>query len=302
MSTWTVVANAKAGTSEPEAIDEVMAVLGARHDAELVETADADDLAEVLGRVADGSTVVALGGDGSLHAVVSVLDDLGRLGDVVVGLVPLGTGNDFARTIGMDRDDPAAAAAQLLEGEVRSLDLVRDGEGRVVVNAVHVGIGAEAAVEAKPWKSRLGPVGYAVGAIISGVRATGFKARVEVDGAVVSHRGRLIQVAVGNGRYIGGGTPLLPDADPGDGKLDVAVSWADARWRRVGYAWRLRKGRHPHRDDVQMMRGRRVTVTGQPSRGNLDGEVCHPAATHTWTVEPAAFRMLLPASGQTSSA
>lgn len=289
----TAIANARAGSSETEAVDDVVAMLRERADVHVARTEGTDDLREAL-RDASGRLVVVLGGDGSLHAVVAVLDELGLLEDVQLALVPMGTGNDFARTIGMRRDDPHGAARQVLDAEPCRLDLVRDDRGRVVVNAVHVGIGAEAAVEAKPYKARLGPVGYAVGAIISGVKHKGFRARVTVDGRPLKRRGRIIQVAVGNGRYVGGGAPLLPEADPGDGLLDVAVSWSDPRLRRLAYAWRLRKGRHPHRDDVEYLRGRHVTVVGEESRGNLDGEIDDARASHGWTVEPGVMTVLLP--------
>ncbi|MGJ9412700.1 diacylglycerol/lipid kinase family protein [Aeromicrobium sp. CF4.19] len=294
MTEWVAIANANAGTSSADEVGTAMEILRAAHDVRLVETEDADDLREALEKVATGSTILALGGDGSLHAVVTVLDRIGRLGDVVLALVPHGTGNDFARTIGMDRDDSAAAARQLLEAREVSIDLVRDDQGRPVVNAVHVGIGAEAAEEAQPWKKALGPVGYGIGAIISGVKHRGFHGTVLVDGEALPHRGRIIQVAIGNGRYIGGGAPLLPEADPGDGLLDVAVSWSNPRLHRVAYAWRLRKGRHPQRDDVTYTKATSVSVTGDPTPGNLDGELCPPSSSHSWRIEPGAFRMLVP--------
>jgi YegS/Rv2252/BmrU family lipid kinase len=287
------IANAQAGSSETEAVEGVVARLRERTDVELACTEGEDDLREALS-TASGRLVVVLGGDGSLHAVVKVLDDLGLLPDVQVALVPMGTGNDFARTVGMRRDHPLEAAEQLLDAEPCDLDLVRDDRGRIVVNAVHVGIGAEAAVEAKPYKEKLGPVGYAIGAVISGVKHKGFRAKVTVDGRQIRRRGRMIQVAVGNGRYIGGGAPLLPEADPGDGLLDVAVSWSNPRLRRIAYAWRLRKGRHPYRDDVEYLRGREVTVVGEETRGNLDGEIDDARSSHGWKVEPGVMTMLLP--------
>ena len=294
MGSWLAIANAKAGTSDEQVIESALGVLRTQHDVELVETEDSDDLEAALRRVETGGTVVVMGGDGSLHAVVAVLDRIGRLGDVVLALLPLGTGNDFARTLGIERDSSVGAAAMLLTSVEGPIDVVRDDTARIAVNAVHVGLGAEAAVEAKPWKDRFGRVGYAVGAVVSGVRHRGFLGRVTVDGEPLPHAGRIIQVAVGNGRYVGGGAPLLPEADPADGLLDVAVSWSNPRLKRIGYAWRLRKGRHPQRDDVTYLRARTVSVTGEPVRGNIDGEICEPATTHTWHVEPAALRMLRP--------
>lgn len=291
---WVVIVNASAGSSAPDVVEDVVRTLEDTVPVQLTETDDLDHLSRALAEVIDEGVVVVLGGDGSLHAVVRCLQRLERLESVIVGLVPLGTGNDFARTIGADREDPVAAARALLTAAERRVDLVHGDDGTVMVNAAHIGIGADAALDAEPWKDKIGVVGYAVGAVISGVRAKGFRARVTVDGQRVRGRGRLVQVAVGNGRYIGGGTPLLPEADPTDGVVDVAVSWADSRWHRLGYAWRLRKGRHPQRDDVEYLRGSTVTVVGEPVRGNVDGELTDPAPSHTWRVAPGALRMLLP--------
>lgn len=299
MTTWVAIANAQAGSSDAAAIEAAVARLRESHEVRLFETRDRDDLEDALAAARDGDGVaIVLGGDGSLHAVVTVLDDLGLADEVALALVPMGTGNDFARTIGMS-SDPAAAAGQLLAARARPVDLIRDDEGRVVVNAAHVGVGAEASVAAKPWKKAFGRIGYAVGAIVSGATTEGIEATVTVDGHRVPSRGRILQVAIGNGRFLGGGAEALPGADPSDGLLDVAISWADSRASRVGYAWLMRRGRHPQRDDVAYLQGRHVEVTGEPSLGNVDGEVCEAAPTHTWQIEPAAFRMLLPVGSGT---
>ncbi|GAA1746887.1 diacylglycerol kinase family lipid kinase [Aeromicrobium alkaliterrae] len=295
--------NSAAGSSEDTVVDAVVAALQESGEVEVARTEDLDDLAEALGKVPSGATVVALGGDGSLHAVVETLDRLGRARDVVVGLVPLGTGNDFARTIGVDATDPAAAARALRGATERDVDLIRVADGSVVVNAAHVGVGADAAVAAKPWKERFGIIGYAIGTIFSGFSAEGFRGEVRVDGQLVKVKGRLLQVAVGNGRFVGGGAPLLPNADPFDGRIDVVVSWADTPLRRLRYAWRLRSGRHTQGDDAEPLRGTRVVVTVKGStaedggiRGNSDGELTDPATEHAWTLEPGAWRLLVPSA------
>lgn len=299
-SSWTVVVNSSAGSSEDDVVDAVVEALGASVEVEVARTSDLDDLTSALRRVPSEGTVVVLGGDGSLHAVVTALDQLDRLRDVVVGLVPLGTGNDFARTLGIEPTDPVAAARQLLDSRERDVDLVRGGDGSIVVNAAHVGVGAEAAIAAKPWKERFGIVGYAVGAISSGFSAEGFRGEVHVDGSAVGVRGRLLQVAVGNGRYVGGGAPLLPNADLFDGQLDVVVSWADTPLRRLKYAWKLRSGRHVEGDDTEPLRGTSVSVLVRGSAlvkgipGINDGELTDPATTHTWKLDPAAWRLLVP--------
>lgn len=286
---WVAVVNAQAGSADDPRLDEALDVL--RADGELVvhRTEDLDDLKDAVAD-ARGGTVVSVGGDGSVNAVVTAIDELGVYDDVALAIVPLGTGNDFVRTLEIS-DDPVEAARQAVDGVERRMDVIRDQEGRVVVNAAHVGLGAEANIKARPWKKAFGPVGYAIGAVVSGVVGKGIRASVTVDGQPVHSPRRLIQVAVGNGRYVGGGAPLLPEADPFDGSLDVAVVWAHARWKRLGYAWRLRRGRHPTRDDVVYMKGHEVTVVSESTSANIDGEICAPVTSFRWTVEPGCVRL-----------
>ena len=293
MTELLAIANASAGTSTDEAHDAVLGVLREHHDVALETTSSPDDLAQALDDHPDVTTVVVLGGDGSLHAVVAALREAGRLADVTVGLVPLGTGNDFARTLELP-DGPARAAEVVVAGTERALDLIVDAEGTVIVNAAHLGAGTEAAIAAQPHKERFGPVGYAIGALVSGFRVQGKHLTIKVDGDRVPGRGRVLQVAVGNGRFVGGGTALLPEADPSDGLMDVAVVFAHTRRERLGYALSLGLRRHHHRDDVDYRRGTEVTVEGAALSCTNDGEIADPLPSHRWCIEPGALRMLVP--------
>lgn len=296
MQTLLAIANADAGTADEEAIDQVMTALRSGIEITLVRTSTPDDLAEALAARPGLTGVVVLGGDGSLHAVVGALRTAGRLGDVVVGLVPLGTGNDFAATLGLPHDC-ARAAEVILAGHTRGIDLIIDGDDQAVVNAAHIGIGAEAARAARPWKKMLGPVGYAVGALLTGLRGLttpGARLEITVDGEILPRKEPVIQVAVGNGRYVGGGAPLLPQADPSDGELDVAVSYTESARRRIAYARSVRRGDHHRRDDVVYLRGSTVSVRGEELSCTSDGELSPPAAEHAWRIEPAALTMYVP--------
>jgi YegS/Rv2252/BmrU family lipid kinase len=262
-------------------------------DVTLVTTSSPDELKGVLADHRDARTVVVLGGDGSLHAVVAALHAAGRLADVAVGLVPLGTGNDFARTLDLPTD-PARAAEVVTAGEEKSLDLIVDSEGAVTVNAVHLGAGTDAAIAAQPHKRRFGPIGYTIGALVSGFRTQGKHLTISVDGERVPDRGRVLLVAVGNGRFVGGGTALLPEADPADGLLDVAVVFSHTRTERLMYALSLGLRRHHHREDVDYRRGTEVSVQGPDLRCTNDGEITDPKPAYTWHIEPGAVRMLVP--------
>jgi diacylglycerol kinase (ATP) len=296
MTSLLAIANAEAGTTDEQAISAVVAALEGGVELELVTTSTPDDLADALAAHPDVDGVLVLGGDGSLHAVVAALRTAGRLADVTIGLVPLGTGNDFAATLGLP-NEPVKAAEVVLGGRTRAIDLIIDGQDRVVVNAAHIGIGAEAARAARPWKKRFGPIGYAIGALLTGLRGLtrpGAHLEISVDGRLLPRTEPVIQVAVGNGRYVGGGAPLLPQADPSDGRLDVSVSYTESPKRRIAYAWHVRRGDHHRRDDVVYLRGTEITVRGEKLPCTSDGELSAPTSEHSWRVEPAALTMYVP--------
>ncbi len=295
MSTLLAIANAEAGTADDTSVDAALDVLRADADVTLVRTASPEDLDQALSEHPDVDGVVAMGGDGSVHAVVAAMHAADRLADTFVAIIPLGTGNDFAHTIGLP-DDPADAARLVSDGAVREFDLIIDRQDRVVVNAAHIGVGAEAAAAAVPWKKRLGPVGYVIGSLVAGLRALvkpGARVEITVDGKRLPGH-RVVQVAVGNGRFVGGGTLLLPGADPADGLLDVAVSYPASPIRRIGYALSLRSGQHVRRADVRYLRATEVTVSGDAMPSTSDGELTDPQTDHTWRIVPGAWRLVVP--------
>jgi YegS/Rv2252/BmrU family lipid kinase len=288
-----LITNSNAGSAVEEHLDRALAVLRDATDVEVVSTGNPGELDGVLHR-RGGRQVVVAGGDGSLHAVVAALHRRHELADTVVGLVPLGTGNDFARGSGIPLD-AAEAARVVVRGDVRPVDLLVDCLGEVVVNNVHIGVGAKAAINARPFKRLLGRAGYALGAAAAVVRPPYLRLRVQVDDHVVADFAHpLLMVAIGNGAHIGGGAAITPAADPRDGRMDVMVSFSTTAWAKLAYAVRFRLGTHPERDDVLYLRGSTVTVSGQDFYCSADGEVYGPERNRTWHVEPGAFSMPLP--------
>lgn len=290
-----LITNAGAGSNEGERLQSALRVLREHTDVEVAETHDQGELDGVLHRRARRPVVVA-GGDGSLHAVVAALHRRNELKGTTVGLLPLGTGNDFARGVGIPLE-PDEAARVIIGGRVRPVDAIVDCVGEIVVNNVHVGVGAEASHQARTFKKVLGRAGYVAGAIVASIRPPFYRFRVEVDGEVVSDMDRHIaQVAIGNGSTVGGGTELTPYARTGDGMLDVMVSFSVGPLARFGYAAKLKAGRHPEREDVTYVRGTTVSVSGQPFYCSADGELTGPERHRSWRIEPAAFQMPLPGS------
>lgn len=288
-----VLSNAGAGSADDAVLDAVLTVL--REGAE-VRSAPMGDPCELDGLLAEhpGHRPVAAGGDGTLHLLVAALHARGELADRVLGLVPMGTGNDFARTLGLPVD-PVEAAGVVLRGRPRALDLLTDDAGGVVVNMVHLGIGAQANKDGTPLKPALGAAAYKVGAVSAGFRVRGWELEVIVDGRTVADgRRRVLQVGIGNGRTIGGGTALTPDAVPDDGLAEVMVSTATGALSRLRYARLLARGRHPEHAAVVVVRGRDVGVSGPATPVNCDGELGEPVRSRRWTVRPGAWRITVP--------
>ena len=242
---------------------------------------DAESLAAEL--AAEVDVLMVFGGDGTVHEVANGLP---VPAGPVVALLPGGTGNDLARAIGIP-PDPVAAATELAGARPRSLDLLDCGPRRAA-NGVNAGFAAAATEVLSPRVKRLlGPAAYLAGGVRAGVNPPTWPARVEVDGRVVE--GEALAVVVGNGGSFGGGRWLIPEADVGDGLLDVLVVPADTSKAELA--------RHLARDnrlpgDLPRLRGPSATVvTDMPCR--LDGE---PAPTPgSVTVIPAAWRVLAPA-------
>ncbi len=304
MESYLVITNADAGTADQESLGRALSVLAEHASVEVAATANPGELDGVLHR-AGSRRIVAVGGDGSLHAVVAALHRRHDLDTAVIGLIPSGTGNDFARTMGIPLD-PEEAAHVLLDGEVRRVDLIVDELGGVVVNNVHVGAGAQASRRGHRWKKRLGAVGlgkvnlgklgYPIGAFQAAFMPPQLRLRIEVDGEVtVDVDEPVLMVAVGNGASVGGGTELTPRADAEDGRVDVMISRSVGPLAKFGYAAQLVRATHHRRDDVVYLRGSRVSITGESFFCSADGEISGPERRRTWTVVPAAYSMVLPA-------
>ncbi|MEZ5093958.1 diacylglycerol kinase family protein [Nocardioides sp.] len=299
-----VISNAAAGTADEETLERGLAVLRRHGSVEVATTGTLGELDSVLHR-AGSRTIVVAGGDGSLHAVVSALHRRHDLDRTTLGLLPLGTGNDFARSVGIPLDIEEAALL-VVRGAPSRVDLVVDELGGVVVNSVHVGAGADASRHASGWKHRLGSIGigglnlgrlgYPIGALRTAISPPTLRLRVELDGEVVNDLDQpVLMVAAGNGRTVGGGAPLTPDADAADGRLDVMIARAVGPLSRLGYAARLARGSHPDHAGVTYRRAKQVSVSGEAFWCSADGEVDGPERHRTWRVEPAAYSLLLPA-------
>lgn len=226
----------------------------------------------------DIDCVVVGGGDGSLNFAAGPI----MRNDLTLGILPLGTANDFARTLGYP-DDPAEACRTVAQGEDHRIDLGQVND-TYFLNVASIGL----AVRARQYRSEaakrwLGSLGYAHNAYAAFRDTRPFRVRVVCDG--VRHELRSIQLAIGNGRYFGGGLAVSGHAVPDDGRLDLF----SLKPQSLGALMRLMPTliRGPSRSirGGELMQGTHFRiVTARPRAINTDGEVL----THT----PAVFRVL----------
>jgi YegS/Rv2252/BmrU family lipid kinase len=286
-----LLTNSAAGTATEERITAVEAVLRDALDVTRRTCDDPRDLHAVLDEFA-GDTIVVCGGDGSVHTLVNVLRDLGRLAATAVGIVPLGTANDFAAGLGLP-EDPVEAAKVCASGHAAPTDAIVADDGEVVVNAAHAGVGAVASERAQPLKPVTGALAYPLAALITGATTAGQTVTVEIDDAVV-HEGRALLTLVANGPSLGGRALLCPTADTDDGQLDLLVIGDVAIPARAGLARDLQQGELAGRDDVVRHRGHVVRLHGEATDHSRDGELRHDVADVTYRVQPGAWQVLRP--------
>lgn len=294
-----MITNADAGGSDRDSIDLALDVLRSGFDVDVAASQDPGELDQIL-RHAGNRMIVVAGGDGSLHAVIAALHANDDLTGRTIALLPLGTGNDFARALNLPVEDPEAAARVILSGAPRPIDLIVADDGEVVVNSVHAGASVQASKTAATWKSMLAPAGlgifgYPIGAALTAINPPRVRLTVEADGEVITRPNqRLLMVAIGNGSSVGGGAELTPDADPGDGYADVMVSLAAGPLARFAYAWGVRNSSHPSRTDVITRRAKTISVRGEKFSVSADGEISGPRDARTWKVLPSAYKIVAP--------
>jgi lipid kinase YegS len=211
--------------------------------------------------------VLAAGGDGTVNEVVNGLAGT----DVPLGILPVGTANDFARQTGIP-DDPRAALELVVERAPVTVDL-GTLNGRAFLNVSSAGLGAETTAETGAVaKGMLGPLAYA----ITGVRKLAGELapyRARVEGPTFAREVEFLALAVGNARATGAGTVITPLARIDDGLLDVCLVEPMALGALAGLMLELRRGEHLERDGVLYAQVPWLRVESEtPLAVNVDGE------------------------------
>lgn len=246
---------------------------------------------------------IACGGDGTLN---EVLNGTYGFDNAVIGDMPIGTGNDFARNF-RTKDSFLDIEKQFL-GKIIKCDALKfsgviDGEykERLCANMFNIGfdcnvVDMTAKIKRKPFIK--GSLAYMLSILIVLIKKHGAELKIEVDGKKI-HEGKLLLTSIANGSFCGGGIKSNPYADVMDGKIDISVVLDTSRLRLMDLLPKYIKGTHlesPKTDKlVNNLKGEKIVITPLTKSTKLciDGELAD-AETMNFEIMPGAFRFLVP--------
>jgi YegS/Rv2252/BmrU family lipid kinase len=231
--------------------------------------------------------VVVGGGDGTINAAaLGVIE-----ADLPLGILPLGTANDLARTLEIPPDLDGAADI-IAAGKTRRIDLGLVN-GEPFFNVASIGLSAELAQKlTRDIKRRYGRLGYALVALKVLLQARPFRAIITTETETV--RVRTLQVAVGNGVFYGGGNAVEQDAAIDDQHLDLYSLELERAWKLALMARSFRYGRHGAWSEVRAIKAKEFDIrTRRPRPINADGEIVTQTPAH-FTIKPCAVTVFAP--------
>lgn len=237
--------------------------------------------------------IIAAGGDGTLNDVVNGVAR--RADDVRVGVLPLGTGNDFARSLELPNDFDACIEV-LRAGKTRAVDLVCVTSDRVrhFVNVSAGGFSGVVNDKLTPQlKQKWGPLAYVRGAAAALSELRAYRTNIALDNRKALSL-EVFNVVIANGRYVAGGTPIAPQAEIDDGLLDIVLLPQIPVRQLAVLAAQIVLGTHLSNDAVVFRRASKVSVKSRPGMWfNVDGELVgnQPAV---FEVLPRALRFIVP--------
>jgi len=242
-------------------------------------TNHADELSDTIRRYKNQVELVIIGGgDGTLNCAIEGLIDT----KLPFGILPMGTANDLARTLKIPTD--LSAACQLIaSGKVRLIDLGWVN-GQHFFNVASLGLSVQITQRlTKDAKQRWGILAYAVTALQTIWESRPFRAEIKVNNQTFYVK--TIQIAIGNGRYYGGGMTVAEDATIDDRRLDLYSLETQHWWEIIALLPAMRQGNHSSWPNVRAFHAQEIEInTSKRRRINTDGEI----TTHT----PAKFRVI----------
>ncbi len=247
--------------------------------------------AESAAKTGEPIRFYACGGDGTLYEVVN---GAYKYPNVSVGILPLGSGNDFARIFG-GSDKLLDIGAQVHAG-TRKFDLI-DAGAHVAINQCSMGLDAEVCAKQAYFKKLPGVGGefaYTMSLFYCLFRRLNSEFKIIVDDEKVVD-GKMLFALCANSRWYGGGYKGAPKAVPDDGKLDfILVRKTVGRLKLAGLVGKYKRGEHLSWDFTEFVRGKKLQILSKnPAAVNVDGE-CEYVTESTFRILPAALDVIMP--------
>lgn len=228
------------------------------------------------------SQIVSVGGDGTLNEVVNGFFENNTLvnPEASLGILSHGTGGDFIRSLNQRRD--LASFLDVLQreqivsidcGQVQYLDILGNLQKRYFLNVADVGLGGETVARVNRHSKFFGgKLSFLFGSLVSILSYHNKQMKCILDGKVILNE-RVNSIMVSNGRYIGGGMMIAPDADFSDGYFDVVILGDFTPLELLHHLPKIYQGKHLHVPGVSVYRGKHVTIHSDPDGLlDLDGE------------------------------
>ena len=247
-----------------------------------------EHVSDLIRAAADSVDLVVVGGgDGTLNAAAPGLIET----NLPMGILPLGTANDLARTLGIPAEIEGAVDI-VAAGTLRAID-VGSVNGHPYFNVASLGLGVDLTrALTRDAKRRWGPLGYAIAGFRVLNRLSAFHADIRVGSD--HYVSRTIHLAVGNGRHYGGGMILHEDSQIDDHRLDVYSLEVENIWRLLRLLPALKSGRTHQWHEIRTLDGQEIEVrTHRPRSVNADGEIVTKTPA-VFTVLPGAVRVFVP--------
>jgi diacylglycerol kinase (ATP) len=242
---------------------------------------------------AGAQRVVAVGGDGTVHDVANGLLRCPGGADVALGVVPMGSGNDFAKLVGVYRHSPVRAVRRLVTAQTARFDAGLVCE-EYFVNSVGFGFGPEVVRVRNAMPGLSGFASYFVPVFRAFARFR--PPRLEVRARGFAETGNMMMVEVCNGTTAGGSYRFAPEAQPGDGRLDVCLVRRVSLLRFLMAVPRVMRGTHATMREVALFQTREVAIRSLdgPLLLHVDGELREPDAREcTVRVQPGRLKVMV---------
>ena len=238
--------------------------------------------------------IVSVGGDGTLSEIVSALYDKSG---VILGLLPFGTGNDFARALSIP-SDPKAAAEILIDGEPRPVDAGMAGD-KPFINVGGLGFDVDVVLNTEKYKGKLhGMLPYLLGVFKSMMHLNRVPVKLTADGQVIEETVLILSVA--NGTHFGGGMHVAPLADPSDGYFDVCIIRSIGLPIFLALLPKFLKGKHIGKKPVLYFKAKEIRIECENTPVQLDGELGEYAPI-SFRILKGALNMVLPVPEETEN-